>query len=386
VRGLLLVVILAAGVDAAANGEIARLVSRIQADANLVGVAQVDSADQRLTVTAGVLAVMFLAGIGFLIAWTNRAYRNLPALGARDLRFTAGWAIGGWFVPFLNFVRPKQILDDVWRVSCPDGDGDDWHRRPVTPLLHLWWGLWILGGLLGFSVPVSADLPSLETAAVTSCIADGMLIIACALAIVVITRVTEGQELRATGNAPKGSNAWEHAVWVAPVLSMALFGAMFAGLATADDDSAAGERPPDSSRTSGDEGRRSVLAMDLALGDCIDEPRDEPTGPDEVAAVFAVNVRPCRERHDAEVVGVVRHPAGDEADFPGESAIFRHAKVACIDAFEEFVGVSFSESSLDMSFLYPNDDGWEFGDRTIQCVAYPLDGQPLEGSVRGTGI
>ena len=86
------------------------------------------------------------------------------------------------------------------------------------------------------------------------------------------------------------------------------------------------------------------------------------------------------------MVGVVHHPASDEAGFPGEDAIFRHAKVACIDAFEEFVGVGFAESSLDMSFLYPNDEGWEFGDRTIQCLAFPLDGQPLEGSVRDSGI
>jgi hypothetical protein len=166
---------------------------------------------------------------------------------------------------------------------------------------------------------------------------------------------------------------------------MALFAAAFAGLAAAGDEDVADEHQPESSEDSTGS-RRTVMAMDLELGDCIDEPRDEPMGPDDIPTVLAVNVRPCHESHDAEVVGVVRHPAGDEAAFPGENAIFRHAKGACAEAFEEWVGVEFAESSLDLFFLYPNDEGWEFGDRIIQCVAYPLDGQPLEGSVRGAGI
>jgi hypothetical protein len=49
----------------------------------------------------------------------RRAYRNLPALGAESPRFSSGWAVGAWFVPFLNLVRPKQIMDDIWRASDP---------------------------------------------------------------------------------------------------------------------------------------------------------------------------------------------------------------------------------------------------------------------------
>jgi hypothetical protein len=385
-RGLLLLTILVAGVDAAANAAMARLGSRIETDANLVGVAQLEDAEQRLTLTAVLLLVAFLAALGFLIAWTSRAYRNLPALGAADLRFTQGWAVGSWFVPFLNFVRPKQILDDIWRVSCGEDGVADWHRRRVSPLLHVWWGLWILGGLLGLSMPDSAELSSVSRAAITGCVADGLLIIASALAIVIITRATEGQELRATGDAPERSSTWEHAVWAGPTLAMALCAALFTGFATIDDDSARDGRPSESSRVSDDDGRRSVLAMDLELGDCIDQPRDIPTDPNEVADVFAVNVRPCQESHDAEVVGVVVHPADDEADFPGDDAVFDHAEEPCIEAFEEWVGVPFEESTLDLYFIIPNEEGWDFGQRTIRCVTIPIDGQPLEGSVRGTGI
>ena len=179
----------------AANAAAARLIDRLQADANLVGLAQIEASDDRTMVMAGVFAVVFLVAVGFLIAWTNRVYRNLQSLGVQELRFTEGWAVGAWFVPFLNLVRPKQILNDVWRASGPDGGDDDWHRRKVTPLLHTWWGLWILGVLLSLSSADSADLSSAKSSMIAACVADGVLIIASALAIVVVTRLTESQEL-----------------------------------------------------------------------------------------------------------------------------------------------------------------------------------------------
>jgi hypothetical protein len=35
------------------------------------------------------------------------------------MRWSAGWAIGAWFVPVLSLVRPKAILNDIWRASDP---------------------------------------------------------------------------------------------------------------------------------------------------------------------------------------------------------------------------------------------------------------------------
>ena len=152
VRWLLVASIVLAGADAAANAQAARLIGQLQSDANLVTLSMLEGSDLRVGAMALLDVVVFLTAFGFLIAWTNRAYRNLPALGANDLRFTPGWAVGGWFVPFLNFVRPKQIMNDIWRGSSPeDYAGDDWRGRSVTPLLHWWWGLWIVGGLLSYT-------------------------------------------------------------------------------------------------------------------------------------------------------------------------------------------------------------------------------------------
>jgi len=88
----------------------------------------------------GVLgALVAFAGLAVCV---HRLYKNLPVLGAESLRYTSGWAVGAWFVPFLNFVWPKKIVNDIWRASDPQApphQGATWHGRPVHGLLDLWW-------------------------------------------------------------------------------------------------------------------------------------------------------------------------------------------------------------------------------------------------------
>lgn len=82
-----------------------------------------------------------VACIPFLI-WFFMAYKNLDWRGI-GLRFTRGWAIGSWFVPFLNLARPKQIANDIWRWRDLAPEGFDHSRSPVTPMLHWWWALYL---------------------------------------------------------------------------------------------------------------------------------------------------------------------------------------------------------------------------------------------------
>lgn len=91
-----------------------------------------------------------VAAICFIV-WFFNAYKNLEIAGV-PLRYTRGWAIGAWFVPFLSLVRPKQIADDVWRGSNA-GAADAARDVRVTPTLHWWWGLYI-GGSICFALGV----------------------------------------------------------------------------------------------------------------------------------------------------------------------------------------------------------------------------------------
>lgn len=79
------------------------------------------------------------------------------------------------------------------------------------------------------------------------------------------------------------------------------------------------------------------------------------------------------------------HPAAARADFPGEAAVDGYATDECLRRFEEYVGVAYEASALDVVFVAPGEDGWEDGDRRVACVVYHTDFAPLTGSVRGAG-
>src|SRR5437762_802724 len=54
----------------------------------------------------GTLQLVALAGTGIVwLVWLHRAYGNLTLIGSKRLRFNPSWAIGCWFIPFVNVVR-----------------------------------------------------------------------------------------------------------------------------------------------------------------------------------------------------------------------------------------------------------------------------------------
>ncbi|HEX6780510.1 MAG TPA: DUF4328 domain-containing protein [Solirubrobacterales bacterium] len=97
----------------------------------------------------GFYGLLVLISAGVFIAWFFQAYKNLRRLGVANMRWGNGWAIGAWFVPILGMWRPKQIANDVWRGSERGAElTGGWRQGPVPALLHWWWGIFLLQGVL----------------------------------------------------------------------------------------------------------------------------------------------------------------------------------------------------------------------------------------------
>jgi Domain of unknown function (DUF4328)/Protein of unknown function (DUF2510) len=179
------------------------LLGRIVADPGSVSTAEAEASDQRQALIALVDLLLWLGTAVVFIVWFRRAYRNLPALGVEAPRFSSGWAVGAWFVPFLNLVRPKQIMDDIWQASDPalparqSGAGI---RPPVPFLLTAWWTMFIVTNLLAwyaFTLARDATSPEqLRTASAATFASDILYLPLTALAYQVIARVTRRQEAR----------------------------------------------------------------------------------------------------------------------------------------------------------------------------------------------
>lgn len=382
---LLLGVVVVSGADAAANLDAADLVEQLKADASAVTLADIETSDARTNVSAALQRVLILVAFGFLVAWTSRSYRNLRSLGVGHLRFTEGWAVGAWFIPLFNLIRPKQIVNDIWRGSGrAEAEDPDWHRRQVPPLLHVWWAAWIVAGVVLLSAsndPKGID--EVRRNAITSVVGDVALVVAALLAIAVLIQTTNRQDL-AAGQPPRSSRLWVVAAVLSVLGAIATFGVSYAAFAAIDEPasrSAAGDTPSTTSATG--RGRRTVLPLELRPGDCIDAAPGKPAR-DETVTIVAVNVVDCATPHDMEAVGRITHPADKNTDFPSDEALSRYSTGPCIDEFEAWVGRPYDESELLLGAVVPHAEAWKAGQRTIVCYVVLQDGDPLVGSVRSS--
>lgn len=86
----------------------------------------------------GILAA-FIGGAVTFLRWEHLAVRQLTALGLFSAA-TPGAAVGAWFIPFLNLVKPVQTLRSMFGAAGGSADAD----ARLTP----WWAMWIVSNVL----------------------------------------------------------------------------------------------------------------------------------------------------------------------------------------------------------------------------------------------
>jgi hypothetical protein len=166
----------------------------------LVGDDEIDAHDTRIAVIGGLQTLAYLACAIVFIRWLRAAYRNLDLLAPGVRRYGHGWAIGAWFVPFLNLWRPKQIINDIWSGS---GTPTAYGRPPV--LLLAWWLSYVAGSILGRvalnSALDSETIEDLRTADFWYIISDAWDIANALMAISVVRYLTRRMDHRAAVTA-----------------------------------------------------------------------------------------------------------------------------------------------------------------------------------------
>jgi hypothetical protein len=168
------------------------LLNRVIANED-VSEATLNANDSRQAVIGLAQFVLYVAGAVVFIRWLRQGYRNIDAIRAGTRRYGHGWAIWGWFVPFLNLWRPKEIINDVWRAGG---------TQPPA-LLAWWWAAFLITGWLGniavragFSDDTPEDIRTGSIAYLVSDLVDAVAaVLAIFVAIAVTRRVERAREL-----------------------------------------------------------------------------------------------------------------------------------------------------------------------------------------------
>lgn len=146
---------------------------QLLSNASAGGIISTESAtanDLRQQIIAIVFMIAYITSAVTFISWFRRAYYNLHTQ-ISNLRFDEGWAAGAWFVPFVNLVRPYQIMKELYQETehLLAERGKNHNPQNSTALLSGWWVLWIIVGLIGnFILRYSMNADEIEELMVVS--------------------------------------------------------------------------------------------------------------------------------------------------------------------------------------------------------------------------
>jgi hypothetical protein len=100
------------------------------------------------------IPLALMTAVAFLV-WLHRASENLPAFRSEPLEFTPGQAVGSFFIPFINLIRPYEVMREVWQASDPGvspRSSATFRNAETSRLVIVWWLLFLVRNVPGWWV------------------------------------------------------------------------------------------------------------------------------------------------------------------------------------------------------------------------------------------
>ena len=116
---------------------------------------------------------------------------------------------------------------------------------------------------------------------------------------------------------------------------------------------------------------RPAAVFGLRAGECINSSQNG----------LSVTRLSCATPHQAEVFATFSLTG---SDWPGNTAVQQQASSGCASRIAGYLNPALLNAGLVQQFVYPDQDAWKAGVRTVVCEVSSASG-PLSGSVRNTG-
>jgi Septum formation len=116
---------------------------------------------------------------------------------------------------------------------------------------------------------------------------------------------------------------------------------------------------------------RPAAVYGLRAGECLNSSQNG----------LSVTILSCATPHQAEVFATFSLTG---SSWPGDAAIQQQASNGCTDRIGSYLNPQLLNAGLIQQYVYPNQDAWQAGVRTVVCEVSSASG-PLSGSVRDGG-
>lgn len=140
--------------------------------------------------------IIYITTVVFFVIWLYRAYSNLRAFDpSRPLDHSPGWAVGSFFIPFVNLIIPYRAVRETWQKSGPPDEALFAEPKPPS-YFPVWWLFWILASIAGNIAMRASFSGEVDQTSITmtSIAASALSIIAAFFAYMVVNAIDKRQE------------------------------------------------------------------------------------------------------------------------------------------------------------------------------------------------
>lgn len=134
--------------------------------------------------------------------WQYQGHANLIRRRVAGLRFTPGWAVSWWFIPFANLWKPFQAMSELARASdVPEA----WRTARRPWVMIPWWLTWIAGTSITRVISIQgppSTLRALRQQDLAMTLASACTVAAAILGAAIVAAVTADQERMAASAPP----------------------------------------------------------------------------------------------------------------------------------------------------------------------------------------
>lgn len=194
--------------------------------------AAAEANDERQQIIFVFNRLFFIITAILFLRWIHRANYNARQLGAKNMKFTPGWAIGWYFIPIASLWKPYQAMKEIWKASKKP---DDWETQSGSPILPWWWFFYIMFSYLGvvsfrhfLRAKLSKELNELIEATTSSIAYDIFSIPLTILTIVLVSRIYEMQTSQSKGTITENvtKKSGNIAAWIFGIIGLCIVAAI----------------------------------------------------------------------------------------------------------------------------------------------------------------
>ena len=111
--------------------------------------------EARVKIVSTFYSVIYFSSIFIIGGWIYLSSKANHLLEIKNLKYSPGWCVGWYFIPFANLVIPYRALKQIYKASF---NVENWQKIKIPHAFPAWWTTWIIGHMIAAVSAVSLSI------------------------------------------------------------------------------------------------------------------------------------------------------------------------------------------------------------------------------------